>query len=249
MEQMADIRSWGGQLRGADPGGRGPRVIFTRDPARRRLGPRAGAARGRAGLLRAHLVPARVRGARPRPRIAQCSVSFNQRRGTLRGLHYQAAPARGGQARAVHPRRHLRRDRRPAARTRPPSQSRRRSSSTAENRQDALHPEGVRARLPDARGRHRGLLPDVRVLRSPSTRAACAGTIPPSASPGRSTTARSSERDRNYPDFRPALSLRPMEPRSSLTHGRDDDRTRHHARAVSDLPQHHRRRRARDAAR
>ena len=25
-------------------------------------------------------------------RIAQCSVSFNQRRGTLRGMHYQAAP-------------------------------------------------------------------------------------------------------------------------------------------------------------
>lgn len=27
------------------------------------------------------------------PRIAQASVSFNHRRGTLRGLHYQAAPA------------------------------------------------------------------------------------------------------------------------------------------------------------
>ena len=26
------------------------------------------------------------------PAIAQCSVSFNHRRGTLRGLHYQAAP-------------------------------------------------------------------------------------------------------------------------------------------------------------
>ncbi len=26
------------------------------------------------------------------PRLAQCSVSFNARRGTLRGLHYQAAP-------------------------------------------------------------------------------------------------------------------------------------------------------------
>jgi dTDP-4-dehydrorhamnose 3,5-epimerase len=27
-----------------------------------------------------------------KPTIAQCSVSFNRRRGTLRGLHYQAAP-------------------------------------------------------------------------------------------------------------------------------------------------------------
>lgn len=26
------------------------------------------------------------------PRLAQCSVSFNKRKGTLRGMHYQAAP-------------------------------------------------------------------------------------------------------------------------------------------------------------
>ena len=26
------------------------------------------------------------------PKIAQCSISFNERRGTLRGMHYQAAP-------------------------------------------------------------------------------------------------------------------------------------------------------------
>jgi dTDP-4-dehydrorhamnose 3,5-epimerase len=26
------------------------------------------------------------------PRISQCSVSFNRRKGTLRGMHYQAAP-------------------------------------------------------------------------------------------------------------------------------------------------------------
>jgi len=26
------------------------------------------------------------------PRIAQCSISFNRRRGTLRGMHYQVAP-------------------------------------------------------------------------------------------------------------------------------------------------------------
>ena len=34
--------------------------------------------------------------------LAQCSVSFNRRRGTLRGLHYQAAPARGDEARPLH---------------------------------------------------------------------------------------------------------------------------------------------------
>src|SRR5262245_35013417 len=26
------------------------------------------------------------------PRVAQCSVSFNRKRGTLRGMHYQVAP-------------------------------------------------------------------------------------------------------------------------------------------------------------
>ncbi len=26
------------------------------------------------------------------PRLAQCNISFNQKRGTLRGMHYQAAP-------------------------------------------------------------------------------------------------------------------------------------------------------------
>jgi dTDP-4-dehydrorhamnose 3,5-epimerase len=34
------------------------------------------------------------------PRLAQCSVSFNARKGTLRGLHYQAAPHE--EAKLVH---------------------------------------------------------------------------------------------------------------------------------------------------
>ena len=33
------------------------------------------------------------------PRVAQCAVAFNRQRGTLRGLHYQAAPH--GQAKLV----------------------------------------------------------------------------------------------------------------------------------------------------
>ena len=35
----------------------------------------------------------RVRAARAEPRISQANMSFNHRRGTLRGLHYQAEPA------------------------------------------------------------------------------------------------------------------------------------------------------------
>lgn len=34
------------------------------------------------------------------PRVAQCSISFNPRAGTLRGLHYQAAPH--GEGKLVH---------------------------------------------------------------------------------------------------------------------------------------------------
>ena len=48
--------------------------------------------RGRAGLLRQDLGRGRVRGARAQPELAQCSISYNRARGTLRGLHYQAAP-------------------------------------------------------------------------------------------------------------------------------------------------------------
>ena len=41
-------------------------------------------------------------------RFVQSSVSFNARRGTLRGLHYQAPPKPEGKARALHARRHPR---------------------------------------------------------------------------------------------------------------------------------------------
>ena len=59
----------------------------------------------------------RVRRARPRRRASsRCSLSFNRTRGTLRGLHYQAAPhAEAKLVRCVRGR-DLRRDRRPAAR-------------------------------------------------------------------------------------------------------------------------------------
>ena len=46
-----------------------------------------------------------VRRARAQPATSPSATSRStQRRGTLRGMHYQAAPARGGQAGALHPR-------------------------------------------------------------------------------------------------------------------------------------------------
>ena len=36
-------------------------------------------------------------GSRPEPlEVAQCSTSFNKRKGTLRGMHYQVPPYAGG---------------------------------------------------------------------------------------------------------------------------------------------------------
>ena len=47
--------------------------------------------------------------------LVQCSISYNLRRGTLRGHALPGSAARGGQARPLHCRRDLRRRRRPAA--------------------------------------------------------------------------------------------------------------------------------------
>lgn len=49
-------------------------------------------------------------------RLAQCSVSFNGREATLRGMHYQAAPHCGDQADSLHGGCDLRRHRRPQTR-------------------------------------------------------------------------------------------------------------------------------------
>jgi dTDP-4-dehydrorhamnose 3,5-epimerase len=69
-------------------------VIFTPTPLPGVLAVDLERRDGRARLLRAQLVPARVPGARPGDGLVQCSVSFNRRRGTLRGMHYQVAPHR-----------------------------------------------------------------------------------------------------------------------------------------------------------
>ena len=47
--------------------------------------------------------------------LSQCSLSRNVAVGTLRGMHLQRAPHRGGEARPLHARRDLRRRRRPSS--------------------------------------------------------------------------------------------------------------------------------------
>ena len=49
------------------------------------------------------------------PQVAQCSISFNPRKGTLRGMHWQAAPKAEAKLIRLRARRNLRRHRGPAA--------------------------------------------------------------------------------------------------------------------------------------
>ena len=63
---------------------------------------------------------------------------------------------------------------------------------SARERAPRVRPRGVRAGLPDARGRHRGPLPDVAPLRAARPPAGCAGTTRRSASTGRRPSSASS---------------------------------------------------------
>ena len=75
-------------------------MLFSANRDRRRVPDPAGAARGRARLLRAHLVRARVRASTASTRASSSAASpSTDTRGTLRGMHFQAAAARGEQAR------------------------------------------------------------------------------------------------------------------------------------------------------
>ena len=75
------------------------------------------------------------------PCVAQCNVSFNGRRGTLRGMHFK--PRRTARPSwCVHARRHLRRDHRPAAGLADLSREWFGVELTAENRRTLYIPEG-----------------------------------------------------------------------------------------------------------
>jgi dTDP-4-dehydrorhamnose 3,5-epimerase-like enzyme len=93
------------------------------------------------------------------PRLVQCSESFNLKKGTLRGMHYQAAPhAETKLVRALtgsifdviidlRPHSHV-----SAASDRNPERP---------EQTDAIRPGGLRARFSDARGQHVRVLSDV----------------------------------------------------------------------------------------
>ena len=96
--------------------------------------------------------------------LAQCSISRNTRAGTLRGMHFQRAAARRGEARSLHARCDLRRDRRPPARLGhlPGAGSRPSSTRSGATRSTS---RGLRPRLPDPDRRRRCPLSDLSAVR------------------------------------------------------------------------------------
>jgi len=93
------------------------------------------------------------------PRFVQCSISFNKKKGTLRGMHYQAAPHEEAKLvrctiGAIHD---VIIDLRPDS---PTFKQWVAAELTEDNRRMIYIPEG----FAHAGGRHRGLLPDLGVL-------------------------------------------------------------------------------------
>ena len=161
----------------------------------------------------------RVRRARTRVRVAQASVSFNARRGTLRGMHLQRRRTRrrsssAACAGAVY-------DVVVDLRAGSPTQLAWLASSSLRRRNALYLPPGLRARLPDPRGRMRARVPDLdaRTSRRRGRRA-----LGRSASASRGPSRRRvSERDAAFP--RPRCGSRPR----AEGHGRarmTDDRAR-----------------------
>ena len=126
-------------------------------------------------------------------RIAQSNVIYNRQRGTLRGHALPGCRRTRRQDLPGDARRDLRRDRRP-----PAGVGDLRAlgvvPAAADVPRDALRARALRPGLPDARGRHRGGLPDVGALRARSTSAASATTTRRSGSTWPLRGARSSPR-------------------------------------------------------
>ena len=135
-------------------------VIFTETSADRRLRHRAERLEDERGFFARTWCRSEFEAHRPESRIAQCNVSFNRSKGTLRGMHYQAAPfdevklvrcTAGAMYDVIID----------LGRTRPRTGSTIGVVLSAGQPQDALRARRLRARLSDPRRRHRGLLPDV----------------------------------------------------------------------------------------
>ena len=141
----------------------------------------------RPGVLRDDVAARRSSGARGiDPALAQCNLAFNHKRGTLRGMHFQRAPH--AQAKIVRCTRGALLD--VIVDLRPGSPTFRQWDAvelTADNRRMLYMPERPRPRLPHADRRHRSRTTTPRRRGRRRPRPACAGTIRPSASPGRSS--------------------------------------------------------------
>ena len=138
-------------------------MIIQPDAHRGRRHHRPRAAHGRPRVLRPRVLPEEFATHGLEPTVAQCNISFNHQRGTLRGMHYQLAAAPEAKLVRCIARRDLRRDRRPAAGLADVPAARRRR---ADRRQPprALRAADVRARLPDADDDTEVHLPGQRVL-------------------------------------------------------------------------------------
>ena len=214
-------------------------MIFVADRRSTEPGCRARAPRGRARLLRPHVGRAEfaARGLNATARAVQHLVQPRAGNAPRHALSGRAA--RGGEARALHGGRDLRRRRRP-----PPRLATLRagsaSSSSAENRLALYVPEGCAHGFLTLTRRLRGRVSDVASSTRPRPARGVRFDDPAFGIDWPAEVLVINERDRDLPGLRGSGDRD-----ATASPGERDARA--HGRALPDLPQHHRRRRARDA--
>ena len=114
IEQHAYIREWGGRFAARAPGAAPAAVIFHATPLDGAFVVEQERRRDERGFFARTWAVEEFAARGLDTRVAHMNTSFNARAGTLRGLHFQAEPHGGGQARARDARRDLGRGRRPA---------------------------------------------------------------------------------------------------------------------------------------
>jgi dTDP-4-dehydrorhamnose 3,5-epimerase len=82
----------GREIRGADPSGDGVRVIFRETKLKGAFIIEPERIEDERGFFARTFCKKEFEAHGLNPNLVQCSVSFNKKKGTLRGMHYQAAP-------------------------------------------------------------------------------------------------------------------------------------------------------------
>ena len=82
----------GRQVRGADPGSTGARLKFVPTPLDGAFVVEPELLSDERGFFARSFCQNEFRAHGLEPAVAQCNISFNRKRGTLRGMHYQAKP-------------------------------------------------------------------------------------------------------------------------------------------------------------